>query len=184
MSAFNIKSTVIANRDSGAIKAPVDTIFAKGQVREVMGVQRSSDAGTDLGAAATAIRLISVPSRARLSSLDYAVANVGLGTSAIDIACWYPTTIPQGGGAPASSNNAALISSSAFKANIAGVDTGIEWTDGLGAISTNTLPKRSQPLWQALGLATDPGIDLDLGFVVRTAAALNGYVGLRARFIE
>lgn len=180
MSTFNIKSTVIAARDTTAIKQMIDPVFATGTVFEAIGVERTGAAIID---AASTIRLCPVPSSARVSSLDYAAQ--ALGTSAIDIAVWYPTNIPQGGlNAPAASLESTLISSSAFGANIAGVDTGIAWTDGLGTIAQNSIPKRSQPLWQALGLSSDPGIDLDMGFVVRTATSVQGYVGLRVRYID
>lgn len=181
MAVLTIKSKVIANRDATPTVL-TDPIVAKGEVREAFGIEQiptTADAGSK-------IKMLSVPSSARLSSLEYAVANVGLGTSAIDIAAWFPTAVPNQSGVQTQSGvvAAALISSSAFKANIAGVDTGIEWTDGLGAISTNTLPKRNMPLWQALGLAADPNIDIDLGFSVRTASSLSAYAGLRARFIR
>lgn len=180
MSVFNIKSTVITNRDSTSIKTFVDAVFATGEVQEVMGVERTGNAIID---AASTIRLCPVPSAARISSLDYAAQS--LGTSSLDVAVWYPTNIPQGGlNAPATSLEGTLISSSAFAAAIAGVDTGIVWTDGLGTIAQNSIPKRSQPLWQALGLSSDPGIDLDIGFSVRTATSVQGYVGLRARFVR
>ena len=181
MSSFNIKSKIIANRDASPTVL-TDAIVGKGDMIECIGVEQIAQTA-DIG---SKVRLVSVPSSARLSSLDYAVANVGLGTSALDVAAWFPTTIPSMQGIQVQSGvvAAALISSSAFKANIAGVDTGIEWTDGLGAISTNTLVKRNQPLWQALGLAADPMIDIDLGFTVRTTNSLSAYAGLRARYVR
>lgn len=180
MSTFNIKSLVITARDNTGLQAKVDPVFANGEVNEVLGVERTGAAIID---AASTIRLCPVPSSARISSLDYAAQ--ALGTSSLDVAVWYPTNIPQGGqNAPAASLEGTLISSSAFAQAIAGVDTGIAWTDGLGTIAQNSIAKRSQPLWQAIGLSTDPGIDLDLGFVVRTATSVQGYVGLRARYVR
>lgn len=180
MSTFNIKSTFITQRDATGIKAQVDTIQSAGLVKEMIGVERTGAAIID---AASTIRLVSVPSRARVSALEYFAQS--LGTSALDIAVWYPTNIPQGGlNAPAASLEGTLIGSSVFAQNIAGVDTGIAPTDGLGTIAQNSIPKRSQPLWQAAGLSSDPGIDLDLGFVVRTATSVQGYVGLRVRYID
>lgn len=181
MSSFNIKSKVIANRDA-APPVLTDPILAKGACVEVIGVEQVPTTA-DIG---SKIRLISVPSGARISGMEYAAANVGLGTSALDVAVWFPTTTQNMSGMQVQSGvvAAALISSSAFKANIAGVDTGIEWTEALAPISVNTLPKRSQPLWQQLGLAADPMCDLDLGFTVRTTNSLAGYVGLRARYVR
>jgi hypothetical protein len=180
MSSFTIKSKVIANRDA-VPTVLTDPILSKGESRDVIGVEQVPQTA-DIG---SKIKLVSVPSSARIVSMEYAAANVGLGTSAIDIAAWFPTAVPNQSNQLLQSSvvAGALISSSAFKANIAGVDTGIEWTEAQ-VITTNTLPKRSQPLWQALGLQADPMVDIDLGFTVRTTNSLSAYVGLRARYVR
>lgn len=174
MSSFNIKSQVLKNRDATP-SVLTDAILAKGDVVEVVGCERTSAAIIDAG---SQLRMVSVPSSARLSDLHYFAQS--LGTSALDIAVWYPTAVPATLGVTAAS----LISSSSFAANIAGVDTGIALTDGMGTIAQQSVPKRTQPLWQAVGLTSDPLIDLDLGFTVRTATSVQGYVGLRARYVR
>lgn len=179
MAAENVKSRLIAIRDAATIKGQLSpNEGAPGAIRDVVGADNlpaSADAGSKM-------RLISVPSSARIVDLDYAKETTG--TSALDVAVFYPTDIPQGGlNAPAASNEAALISSSAFATNISGSDLGVGWTTALGLAATPTLQKRMQPLWQLLGLSTDPGIDLDIGFTVRTATAEAGYVGLRAKYV-
>ncbi len=176
MSSFNIKSTVLANRDADP-SVLTDGFNGIGPLRESIGVERiptTADVGSQ-------VRLCTVPSSARLSRLDYCAAQ--LGTSALDIAVWYPTNVPQGAGL-AASLSATLISSSAFAANIAGVDTGIAWTDGTGTIAQQSVQRRTQMLWQSLGLSSDPLIDLDIGFTVRTTNSIAGYVGLRAAYVE
>lgn len=173
MSSFNIKSKVIANRDATPLVL-TDPILAKASLQEGIGVERIPTTA-DIG---SQIRLVSVPSSARLSDLHYFAAS--LGTSAIDIAAWFPTSVPVQSGVVA----AALISSSAFAANIAGVDTGIALTDGMGTIAQQSVQRRSQPLWQNLGLVADPMIDIDLGFTVRTTNSIAGYAGLRARYVR
>lgn len=183
MSTFNIKSEVLAKRDSLSARTLTDAITNTGIGIEVVGVEKTTNNASDIGAAGTTIRLIKVPSSCRLASLEY--ASVALGTSALDIAVWYPTVIQPGLNTPAVSSAATLISSSTFAANLNPVDgTGVAWTDALGLNSVVALNKRAQPLWQLIGLSTDPGIDLDLGFTVRTAVAINGYVGLRARYVD
>jgi hypothetical protein len=182
MSTFSIKSKVVTNRDASP---PIlsNPEVAQGLLKGVLGVEKTTNNASDIGGAGTTIKLITVPSNARLQKLEYAMAS--LGTSAVDIAVWYPTTIPQGGqNAPAASLGGTLISSSAFVGNLAGVDTGVAWTDGMGKDATPSLTNRLKPLWSMVGLTTDPGIDLDLGFVVRTAVAINGYVGLQATYID
>ncbi len=101
------------------------------------------------------------------------------------MAVWYPTYVPQGGGANlANSVAGTLISSSVFLANISIPDTNQAFTTAMPAITTLTVQQQELQLWQMLGLAADPEIALDIGFSVRTACAINGYVGLRARYAE
>ena len=182
MSVMNVKSTVIRNRDaSGPILSNPEV--AQGLAKVALGVNNTGHFGTDLSEAGGAIRLITVPSNARLQSLEYAMGD--LGTSGLDITVWYPTSIPQGAtNAPAASSAAAVISSSTFINNIAGVDTSIAWTNAFGTNATPTITRYVRPLWDMVGLATDPKIDLDLGFTIRTVVVQNGYVGLRAVYVD
>ena len=179
MSAFNIKSTVLAGRDATP-KVLQEAILAKGVVKEAYGCQKVSSAGTDLNQAGTQIRLLSVPSVARLSELEY--AGTSCGTSVLDVAVWYPTVVPIGAGLTAAGG--ALISSSKFLANIHIPDTNQAFTPAFPAITTLTVQTQELPLWGVLGLSADPGIMLDVGFTVRTACAINGYVALRAKYTE
>ncbi len=172
MSSFNLKSKVIANRDATPTVL-TDGILATGDVQEVIGCENLPTTA-DIG---TTVRLVNIPSSARISSLEY--FNAQLGTSGLDVAAWYPTVVPVQSSVVASR----LISSSTFAANIAGVDTGTV-ADGLGTIAQLSVPKRTQPLWQQLGLVSDPLVNIDLGFTVRTTNSIAGYVGLRARFVR
>lgn len=172
MSSFNIKSKVIANRDN-LPSILTDTNLARGMVQEAVGCE-NLPLTADIG---SKVRLLTIPSSCRVSSLEY--FNAQLGTSVLDVAAWYPTAVPVMSGVVA----ATLISSSAFAANIAGVDTGIV-ADGMGTIAQQSVPRRTQPLWQSLGLLADPNIDIDLGFTVRTTNSVAGYVGLRARYVR
>lgn len=170
MSSFNIKSKVIANRDA-APSVLTDPILATGTVQEVIGCERlptTADVGSQM-------RLVTMPSSARISAIEY--FNAQLGTSALDIAAWFPTSVQVQSGIVA----AQMISSSTFAQNIAGVDTGTV-ADGYGTIAQASVQKRCQPLWQALGLAADPNVMIDLGFTVRTTNSIAGYAGLRVRY--
>ncbi len=181
MSAFNIKSTVIAGRDATP-KVLQESTIARGLIREGYGAQCVSSAGTDLNQAGTQIRLVTVPSHARLSSLEY--SGTSTGTSALDIAVWYPTTIPAGGGNFLTTQGGTLISSSKLLTNFIIPDTNKDWTTAFPALTTLNLGPQEAPLWQLLGLTSDPEMPLDIGISVRTACAINGYVGLRARYTE
>lgn len=182
MSIFNIKSTVIAGRDATP-KVLQESTLNRGIVKESYGAQKVSPAGTDLNAAGTQLRLVIVPSNARLSSLQY--CGTSTGTSALDIAVWYPTVIPtQGGSFLAASSAGALITSSKFLTNFIIPDTNLVFTTAFPAMATMGPDVLEQPLWQMVGLTADPEIPFDLGVVVRTACAVNGYVGLKATFME
>ena len=173
MSNYNIKSTVITNRDATPSRL-TDAIKSKSYAYEAIGVERVPQSA-DIG---STIRLLSMPSSGRLSGLEYAYH--GMGSAAVfDVAAWYPTAVATQSGAVA----AALISSSFVGANFSFVvDTGAGWTDAMGTVALNPVAEREQPLWQLLGLVADPGIDLDLGFTIRTTNTLAGYCGLRARY--
>ncbi len=181
MSVFNIKSSVLAGRDATP-KVLQEPTLARGLIREAFGVQCVSSAGTDLNQAGTQIRLVSVPSHARLSALEY--LGTSTGTSALDIAVWYPTYLPQGGANFLTVAGGTLISSSKFLTNFIIPDTNSVFTTAFPAVSVMGPGVLEQPLWQMLGLATDPEVPFDIGISVRTACAVNGYVGLKARFTE
>lgn len=173
MSSFNIKSKVIANRDATP-SVLTDPILAKGTDNEAIGVEQLPQTA-DIG---SQVRLLSIPSSARLSDLHYFTGV--LQTTSLDVAAWYPTAVPQQSSVVA----ARLISSSAFAVAIAPNDAGAPLTDAMGTIAQQSVVRRSQPLWQSLGLASDPNIDIDLGFTVRTTNSAGAYVGLRARYVR
>lgn len=182
MSVFTIKSRVIANRDASPplLTNPENS---QGLVKSVVGVEKTTNIASDIGGAGTAIKLITIPSNARISRLEY--AKEAFGTSSLDIAVFYPTTIPQGGlNAPARSLAGTVVASSLWTTNISNGDVAVGWTDAMGAAVSPTLQNRIKPLWDLLGLSSDPSIDFDLGFSVRTAVTTNGYVGLRASYVD
>jgi hypothetical protein len=58
---------------------------------------------------------------------------------------------------------------------------GVDVTDESGAY---TLAKREQPLWQALGLASDPGGKFDIVGTLTAAATAGGDIMLRVSYVE
>ena len=150
----------------------------KGILKSVIGVQNVTVAG-----AGTFIKLISVPSNARLHSLEY--CSQTLATSSLDISTFYPTLLPGGAASSvAKTSEGAIFTSSFFVNDITGVDGGTGWTNGLGAATTPAVANLDNPLWQMLALTEDPSVDIDIGFSVRTATTEAGYVGLRASYVD
>ena len=50
--------------------------------------------------------------------------------------------------------------------------------------TTNTLDKRAQPLWQAAGLAADPGQTLDVNFTLTTAITAGGLLEVVVKYTD
>lgn len=181
MSAFTIKSEVIRNRDASP-PSLTNPEGAQGLVKGFCAAERTSNAGSDLPTAGTQIKLGMIPSNARIQTLEH--ASDALGTSSLDITVFYPTRLPQGSGGPALSLAGTPVASSLFATAIAGIDTSRAWTDAMGSATAPTLQNRMKPLWVLLGLTADPGLEFDIGYTIRTANAINGYVGLRATYVD
>lgn len=175
MSSFNLKSTIITNRDATP-KVITDAYISGGDIRESEGFVQS---GSTTDAIGSTYRLCMIPSNARVSSLDFQSDNLGSG-SAVNVGVYYPTFIPVGSGL-AASNASAAIAASCF----------VSAQSTSGAVAATNLITRAnvainlqeQPLWQLAGLASDPGIDLDIVVTVSAILAAQGYVSLKARYV-
>ncbi len=173
-----LKSTLITNRDATP-KVLTDGFIAEGQLSQCYGFIFSGASD----AAGTEYKLVSVPSNARLSSLN--LINTTLGNSSvIDVGAWYPTTVPQGGGAfLAASLAGTMIGSSNFRTAMLGDTANTTPLEMLVTTNTRQGPNyQEMPLWQMLNLSADPECMIDLGISVRVAVATAGYVGLKATY--
>lgn len=176
MSTFNILSTILTNRDATP-KVLTDAYVSGGTLKESQGYVQTNSGGAD-GIGST-YRLCTVPSNSRVSSLDF--QSSGLGTSCtLDIGVWYPTFIPVGSGLSAA-NASAVINTTLFASALA-CSNAVASTN-LVTTANIAINKQEQPLWQMAGLTSDPEIDLDIVVYVHAAVALQGYVGLRARYL-
>jgi len=172
MSAF-LKSTFITNRDA-VPKVLTDSYLAGGILSDAIGSVKTGASDT----ANSYYRLISVPSNARVCELKYQTEGLGSGCI-IDVAAWYPTQIPVGGANfLAGSLAGTIISSSAFGSS--GITAPA--ANALTEVVAGNIALQETPLWNILGLTSDPEIDFDLGFVTRVATASAGYVGLRCKY--
>lgn len=176
MASVNLKSTLLSNRDATP-KVLTDAYLGGGLLEEVKGSVKTNNNDN----AGSQYRLIQVPSNARVASLMWQSDALGSGCI-VDVAVWYPTNIPLGGGNfLASSTASTIISSSIFATGLTAPSS-----NALAEIMTNSgnysIPLQETPLWNVLGLASDPEIDFDIGFTVRIATAAAGYVGLQCRY--
>ena len=180
MSVFNLKSTVLSNRDA-VPKFFSDGFLMGGKLGETIG---SVKTGSPLDNAGSQYRCFQIPSNARIVDLQWQADALG-SSCKLDVAVWYPTTVQAGGAnflAPALAGT--LISSSLFATALTPTDPGT--TTPLTVITNQslnyTIPSQELPLWAALGLLADPELPLDIGFTVRIANTTQGYVGLKARY--
>lgn len=177
MAVVNLKSTLLTNRDATP-KVLSDAMLAGGIMEEVIGSVKTNN-GDNIG---SQYRLIQVPSNARVSQLYWQADALGSGCI-LDVAVWYPTTLPLGGANfLTSSSQSALISSSIFATALAGSASAVAITEITNQSLNYGIGVQEQALWQALGLTADPEIDFDMGFTLRGATAAAGYVGLKCRY--
>src|ERR1700682_3790224 len=121
MSTF--KSTIITQRDATP-KVLVDGSLAGGMVTVWQG-------GLNLPAAGAGpfLKLVSIPSNGRISAIRWQEGGLS-GSSKLDVAVFYPTAIPVGGGSfLASGSSGVILASSIFATNLSPSDTGTQLTD-------------------------------------------------------
>lgn len=176
MSLVNMKSTLLTNRDATP-KVLTDAYLSGGILEESQGSIKTNN-GDNAG---SQYRLISVESNARVSSLIWQSDSLGSGCI-LDVAVWYPTAVPQGGANfLAASLAGTLISSSIFAAGLTAPSANA-LTEITNQSANYLIPLQETPLWNVLGLTSDPEISFDIGFTLRAATAAAGYVGLKGRY--
>lgn len=182
MAVATVKSTLITNRDATP-KVLTDNIVSGGALKESEGYVQAATATDSVG---SLYKLCTVPSRARMSSLVMQNTAFG-GAAAFNIGVYWPDYIPfpiaPYGDHPTPADAGTAISASFFAAAVSAVAAGGP-TDVLNQSGTNTIAKQEQSLWQAIGLAADPGLDLDIVVSVSTVIAAQGFVSLKARYVS
>ena len=177
MSVYIIKSNAIAN-DAATPPVLNDPIVDSGIVHQSEGYVQTGSATDAVG---SLYKMCKVPSNARVSEIKFQCDALG-GSGAVNVGVYYPEYIPQGAGllpSLASTAISAAFFASALSVVSATAETGITNQSG-----TNTIAKQELPLWSAVGLASDPGIELDICVAVSTVIAAQGYVGLKVSYVR
>lgn len=175
MSTFIVKSTVISNRDATP-KVLTDSFVAGGTGTECEGYVQTASAADGAG---TKYVLCQVPSNARVSTVK--ISADALGTSCtLDVGVWWPTFIPTGAGL-VSSTASTVINTQLFASALAASNSQAA-VDITNQSTNNSILNQELPLWKAAGLASDPGIDLDIVAYVHVANQIQGYVGLKVAY--
>jgi hypothetical protein len=177
MTSYDLKSQVITNRD--ATPMVLTDAFLKGGNAKEASASITTNGSAD--AADSIYRMVPVPSHARVSKVT--LQSDALGSAcALDVGVYWPTFIPVGAGLSAA--NQSVVIGTAFFASAVACSAALVLTEVTNESTTNTIAKQQQPLWQALGLATDPGIDLDVCIHVQAAVAAAGDIGLKVSYVE
>lgn len=174
MAIVQTKSTAITNRDA------VPAVINDGRLER--GVLKSGIGSVAVGAADSATSfypLVSVPTTAMIRAV-LATAVAGMTTLAGNIGV-FKNTKNSGG---STTGVVANTSSDTFFGSAVSLAAALNRADETGAGSYTT-DKREQPLWQAIGLAADPGGTFDIGIVVTTAnTGAAGRVGLEVQYVD
>ena len=175
MAIVTVKSTTISNRDA----APA--VINDGRLER--GSVRSSVGNVAVGAADSATSyypLVQIPSTAMVRAI-YASCVAGMTALAANIGV-FKTTAGSGGVAL---GTIAFAGSATFFASAQTFAAALSRSDMTNQSGTYTTTKREQPLWQAIGMAADPGGFFDIAVQVSTAnAGAAGLLGLEVQYVD
>lgn len=170
MAVVNTKSSTITAGDvTAGISTPIDPRLTGSRVREKVGTLEVAN-GDSIG---STLRLVRVRSSDRISALRVycdaitsAAADFGLYRTARD------------GGAAVDVDFFATAQSIAT-AILTGTDITFEANAGPANVANI-----EQPLWQALGLTADPGVEYDITATLTAAATAAGTLSVRVHYVD
>lgn len=166
MAVDHVKTTPITNMDAGSLLAPTAGEGGPAPLKWNTGIAT--------GVAASSIdatyQMVRVPSNAKIKLLTFQTQSQAVGVT--DVGVYYATDGL--GQKPTSLLVAAAISRQFFASSINLATTTRQdlLTNPIG--SGYTPDKRNQPLWQALGLTSDPGGNFDIVLSLTTAITTGG----------
>lgn len=158
---LTLKSTAITNRDASPVVMAQPSSGGAGIVKSVYGTLASVTASLS---ATSIIRLCEVPSNARVTSVKVSSGAQTAGKFNVGV---YRNT--RDGGALAFTS-----SDSHFTTDLDCASAVVDQECVSKATTANTLAKRGQPLWQAIGMAADPCSTLDIALTVHTTDITTG----------
>lgn len=179
MAADTLKSLSITNLDATPIVPNATGAGAGGYVKDVSDFVTPSTAG--LVNTGSTYRMVRLPTNAKLKALKLnADAHLDSSTGLVlDVGAYYSDATNDG---TAQANQGAVISVNCFAAAI---DFHTAFTEQNALVSFGAA-LRNEPLWKALGLASDPGGFIDVVVAVHTAAttAVSNPLQARAEYVE
>lgn len=126
-------------------------------------------------------RMVRVPSTAKIKKVR--IEHVALGAGCLtDVGVFYANSVGEiGAGKTAGAVIDRDFFASAYDAAAASVSGGVDVTNESG---NYTLNEREMPLWEAVGLTSDPGGKFDICLQLTAATAAAGRVGLKVEYAE
>lgn len=175
MTVVLVKSTSVTNLDTSPPIANTEGIGAAGRLKQI---NDSATAAVNDGVTALQIiKVVRIPTTAKVKAVRAEAAALSKGTFDVGI---YASAVNDG--TPTSTLGTAV--STALFATALDFTSAYGKTDVTNESGSYTLAKRNQPIWQAAGLATDPGGFFDVAFTQNAITVVAaGLVGLEVDFI-
>lgn len=166
MAVDHVKSATITNLDASPIVANTAGEGAAGALLAITGIAT----GVASSSIDATYQMVRVPSTAKIKRLFFQTATQAAGVT--DVGLYYATDGV--GGQATSLLVAAAINRVFFATAIALTTTTVQDVTCNPITSGYTLDKHNMPLWQAAGLATDPGGFFDIVLSLTTAITTGG----------
>lgn len=164
MAAANTKSTIVTNADSVPRKLCAVNL-AHGRLREQVATVEIAAADDN----ASIYRLFRVRSDFRISSLELFNDAIASGT-AFDLGVYQTAD-----------NGAAVVDADLFATDVSLASARVVPTDLLFEVLD--INKIEKPLWEMLGLSSDPKIEYDIALTADTVGTAAGTITMRMRYV-
>jgi len=165
MAVVNTKSAAITNRDA----TPV--VFTNGGI---VGGSDKSAIGTlesvSGDSIASVYRMVTIPSNAYVRQVLLSCDDIGTTTIA-DVGIYQTTA-----------NGGLVVDADHFASAVSLKDGALFRSDVTNESGVYGIEKMEQPLWQALGLASDPGRNYDVALTLTAASDAAGTITLEVRY--
>lgn len=167
---LTLKGTAITNRQATPAVLNNPGNGGAGVFKEAFGYLASVPASLSI---TSIIRLVEVPSHARIRSVKlYSAAQTA---GAFDVGVYR-----------CNNDAAGVVVDQDFFASAVSCASAVLGTEVSEETATYTIAKRSQQLWEAAGLASDPGGNLDIALTVATTDVTTGLgaIGLSVTYVD
>jgi hypothetical protein len=181
MAADTLSSASITNLDTIPFVANNPGEGGSGYLRDVSDYVTPTTGG--LASTSSIYKMVRLPTGAKLKKLQLFCTSVldsnASPTLAVDVGAYYSDSTIDG--TPVADQGVS-ISAACFLSNVA---FGAATTKSVDALQALSPQKRNEPLWQAVGLAADPGGFIDIVVAVHAAAATaaSQQMGIDAQYV-